>query len=149
MDATTAATAKPIIITLSGGAATDTDQFNGRAGFLINNIGQIFKINHFSVIQMSTATDWIIPRVFSSNYEVRISRQSGTNHLTGDPRNVWLNLDTDRQWIAECSRFCVESSTNIIDIRHATDGFRNVNSSLLDGAPVMATNTYTIFIEAS
>ncbi len=151
MDALTAATEEPTVVTLSGATASDNDPFFARAGFIFRTDGTVDRVLHFSEVQTSASTDWIIPNSEASvDYQIRCHRVSG-NTPGPSATEVFLTLDTEREWVTSCDRFCVESSTLIIDIRFqdgSDTGINNV-SSLFDGANVMATNNYSIFIEAN
>lgn len=152
MDAMPAATAEPTVVTLSGSTAIHITSTLARGGFIFNNDGTVDRVRGFAVTQISAGTDWIIPNGSASvDYQIRCHVISGPLDGTSSAVETFLTLDSGRNWINSCNRFCFQITNLIIDIRWqdgSDTGINNV-SSLFDGADVMATNNYNIDLEAS
>ena len=152
MDALTAATTEPTVVTLTGGSASHVSGTFARGGFIFRADGTCDRVRGFSEIPFAPDTDWIIPNDSASvNYEIRAHVTSGPLVGGSSATEIFLTLDTERNWINSCSRFCFQTTNLIIDIRWQDGSDTSINnvSSLFDGANVMATAFYDIFLEAS
>lgn len=146
------ASASQLIVRVGSGSAQDTDAFLAYAGFEFGaSGGKLKNEGGFSTQQIS----WIDPiSAASSDYEIRgnffgsaLSPRLGTV-TTGV--NEWHDFSSDRIYVYECLRFCVEIGTLTLDIRYQ-DGSdpRNNVLSLHDGASCMSTGVHSISIEAT
>ena len=154
MDALTAATAEVVVVTLTGGTASDEDGTFAQAGWRYSLDGRVFKRENFAYTQFAAATDWIYPRTSfdPADYEVRFHRISGASTFdvgASDTLNVWHSLSSIRTFIFNGHRFHLSNNICVADIRHATDGSKNTVSSLNDAAPCMASANHNIFLEAT
>jgi len=152
-DAMPATSAPSLVVNLDGHFINDQTGFlTATAGIQSRADGSMWKREAGSYIQIDTVSDWISPKSspFNPNdYQIRLN-YTGTGPSSSPGINTWLLMGVTRSWTWTCNRFCVQASTVTIDIRHASDGSKNVVSSLQDAAPCMATsNQYFIVIEAT
>jgi hypothetical protein len=153
MDASTAAAEELYIVTLSGGTASDFDSNFAQAGYEFRSAGTVFRKTGFAFNQVNPLTDWIFPRTTfdGADFQIRAHQIPGGIFLTGASLDTWLTLDSNRLWQASCVRFCVEAGSFYVDIRwqDGTNLTINKQTSLHDGAPVMASALYNIYLEAN
>lgn len=152
-DAMPAAASDTLVVNLDGAFIQDQTGFlEARAGIQSRADGTMWRRQGGSLIQIDSGTDWITPRTTfdPADYEIRMN-YNGQGPDGGHPGiDVWLPMNFTRTWEWSCNRFCVEQADVTLDIRHATDGSKNVVSSLEDSAACMATNDqYTVNIEAT
>lgn len=153
MDATTAATAEPTVVTLTGGNAVNHTSTFARGGWRFLSNGTCIRIIQFSDTQFAPLTDWIIPNgSASANYKLRVHLLPGgqLDSVGQSPLDTFLPLDSDYVWSNSCSRFCFQTTSLIIDIRWLDGSDTGINNviSLNDGINVMATNAYGIDLQA-
>ncbi len=152
MDATTAATTEPTVVTLTGGTAGDTDSNFARGGWIFRADGTVDRVIGFSEIQYVSATNWIIPNSEASiDYQIRAHLNPPGSTPGPSALDTFLTLDSDREWVNACTRFCLQTTELVIDIRFQDGSDTSINnvSSLFDSANVMASRLYFIALEAS
>ena len=152
-DSMSAAAADSIVVSLTGGTASHgTGASSAIAGWQTRADGTMWKKENQNVTQHDSGSVWIFPRTTfdPADYEVRMNHTGGAPDY-GDSVDAWLAMSSTRFWEWECNNPCAPPIyTLTFDIRHASDGSKNTESSNEDGAPCMATSSaYSVFIEAT
>lgn len=139
-------------VTLNGGFVFAFDLFIASAGWRFTNTGTVFSNSRGILTQVHADTDWIFPRTTFDNtdYEIRVHRITGNSAITGDLLDIFIVLNVTREWLVSCNAFCIEANSFVMDIRFqdGTDLLLNNQTSLFDGANVMASAIYSAEIEA-
>lgn len=151
-DSTSAASADTFTVALSGGTSQDQTGFiQASASWITYADGTIWRIQGGAYSQVNSGSDWITPRTGFDplDYEIRMNF-TGNGSANHSGYDTWLPMNIIRYWTFICNRFCVEATIITFDIRHATNGSKNTESSLEDGAPCMATSDqFFVYIEAT
>jgi len=169
MDATSAASANLLVVSLNGASINGTGGFGYNWGWTFKTNGYIEEYRNGFFNNIQTATDWIDPRTgfTAADYEVRGGVQSesasqtkstlGSNaFISNTPNTVgsWYGLGVNRIF-----RFGIDTNGDNeycngwirYEIRNQATPSRNTAISTVDGAPIMAegyaATAYYYFIE--
>ncbi len=103
---------RPAVVNLAGGTITAPEDtaspYDGSAGVRVNADGTVDGVTYINGgapngIQVSAATDWIIPNAIANgDYDVRMVSPTGAALTTlAATENTWIALSADRLWSVE------------------------------------------------
>ena len=83
-------------VTLSGATVLDTNTGNASAAIRIDQDGKVYSVtNSVGTTQLSSSTDWVIPRAGMTAYQVRYTNKSGAGNPTATTaEDIWHQMST-------------------------------------------------------
>jgi len=163
-DATAAATEQTKVYTLTTSPISAYDPYYAQAGLRIYGDGRMFKRVNYNLIQISSLTDWVIPRddfpADAGLYQARCILTSSVGGLKPGSETFgtsWIVLTAGGssslylEWAVDMYRLDAGGGAFTFDIRYG-DGTDPVNTelSLHDGSsPCVASQFYLVTMEAN